>query len=256
MLVENYSNSRPRQTHRLTRQFLVAVRPTILENQSVSVLAKACLANGLLRSSSKFRRRISIIGVVSSRSRAKIDEVTLDALRTRQSLVKGERLVRHEMRAVLPVVLPLRGACKGWGQGVWDSNSHYTVNRPPHGVNATSACLVLGMCVFNLPGWRWATIKKVALDRLSRSLHSDVCDSDGCRDAVAHSRISGRGSRRSRAAPNNAYNKDNVALCLAVFVGFHFVFRSYSLTTEHRKKGCAVRIALLCTLSQNGYGDS
>ena len=40
--------------------------------------------------------------VVSSLSRAKIDEVTLDALRTRQSLVKGERLVRHEMRAVLP----------------------------------------------------------------------------------------------------------------------------------------------------------
>ena len=34
-------------------------------------------------------------------SRAKIEEVTLNALRTRQSLVKGERLVRHEMRAVL-----------------------------------------------------------------------------------------------------------------------------------------------------------
>ena len=37
-------------------------------------------------------------------SRAKIDEITLDALRTRQSLVKGERLVRDEMRAVLHVV--------------------------------------------------------------------------------------------------------------------------------------------------------
>ena len=36
-------------------------------------------------------------------SRAKIDEITLNALRTRQSLVKGERLVRHEMRAVLSV---------------------------------------------------------------------------------------------------------------------------------------------------------
>jgi len=54
----------------------------------------------------------------------------------------------------------------------------------------------------NLPGWRWATIKQVALDRLSRSLHSDVCDSDGCCDAVLHSTISGRGSRRERAAPN------------------------------------------------------
>ena len=56
--------------------------------------------------------------------------------------------------------------------------------------------------LLNLPGWRWATITKVALDRLSRSLHSDVCDSDGCRDAVVHSRISGRGNRRFRAVPN------------------------------------------------------
>ena len=36
-------------------------------------------------------------------NRTKIAEVTLNALRTRQSLVKGERLVRHEMRAVLSV---------------------------------------------------------------------------------------------------------------------------------------------------------
>ena len=41
--------------------------------------------------------------VVSGVSRAKIEEVTLNALRTRQSLVKGERLVRHEVRAVLPI---------------------------------------------------------------------------------------------------------------------------------------------------------
>ena len=38
---------------------------------------------------------------VSGVNRTKIAEVTLNALRTRQSLVKGERLVRHEMRAVL-----------------------------------------------------------------------------------------------------------------------------------------------------------
>ena len=55
----------------------------------------------------------------------------------------------------------------------------------------------------NLPGWRWAMITKVALDRLSRSLHSDVCDSDGLRDAAIHSTISGRGSRRDRAASNS-----------------------------------------------------
>ena len=54
----------------------------------------------------------------------------------------------------------------------------------------------------NLPGWRWATITKVALDRLSRSLHSDVCDSDGLRDAAIHSTISGSGGRRDRATSN------------------------------------------------------
>ena len=51
----------------------------------------------------------------------------------------------------------------------------------------------------NLPGWRWAMITKVALDRLSRSLHSDVCDSDGLRDAAIHSTISGSGGRRDCA---------------------------------------------------------
>ena len=50
---------------------------------------------------------------------------------------------------------------------------------------------------------------KVALDRLSRSLHSDVCDSDGCRDAVVHSTISGRGCWRARAASNNIITEQN-----------------------------------------------
>ena len=53
---------------------------------------------------------VSWFSKVSGVSRTKIDEVTLNALRTRQSLVKGERLVRHEMRAVLKVKLAKRGA--------------------------------------------------------------------------------------------------------------------------------------------------
>jgi hypothetical protein len=61
---------------------------------------------------------------------------------------------------------------------------------------------LLDQCACNLPGWRWATITKVALDRLSRSLHSDVCDSDGLRDAAIHSTISGRGGRRDCATSN------------------------------------------------------
>ena len=51
-------------------------------------------------------------------------------------------------------------------------------------------------------------ITKVALDRLSRSLHSDVCDSDGLRDAAIHSTISGSGGRRDCAASNNYSNKN------------------------------------------------
>ena len=65
------------------------------------------------------------------------------------------------------------------------------------------------ICWCNLPGWRWATIKQVALDRLSRSLHSDVCDSDGCNDVVVHSTISGRGGWRERAALNNSSSKQS-----------------------------------------------
>ena len=44
--------------------------------------------------------------LVSGVSRARLEEVTLNALRTRQSLVKGERLVRHEVRAVLHIEIP------------------------------------------------------------------------------------------------------------------------------------------------------
>ena len=83
----------------------------------------------------------------------------------------------------------------------WIKSIKLTSMRPHadfHGSRKLSACAK----TCNLPGWRWATITKVALDRLSRSLHSDVCDSDGCCDAVLHSRISGCGSRRFRAVPN------------------------------------------------------
>ena len=83
--------------------------------------------------------------------------------------------------------------------------------RPPESTKPTMYLIrknlrgtLLGDC--NLPGWRWATITKVALDRLSRSLHSDVCDSDGLRDAAIHSTISGSGGRRDRAASNKYAN--------------------------------------------------
>ena len=75
------------------------------------------------------------------------------------------------------------------------------VLRPASSKNSTGSAAWPFLCN-NLPGWRWATITKVALDRLSRSLHSGVCDSDGLRDAAIHSTISGSGGRRDRATSN------------------------------------------------------
>ena len=87
---------------------------------------------------------------------------------------------------------PLRGAARTDEQ-----------KRPSPAMMETRKVLLFsGVGAGNLPGWRWATITKVALDRLSRSLHSDVCDSDGLRDAAIHSTISGRGGRRASAASN------------------------------------------------------
>ena len=43
------------------------------------------------------------IHIVSPKKGHKNLEVALNAITTRQSLVKGERLVRHEMRAVIPI---------------------------------------------------------------------------------------------------------------------------------------------------------
>ena len=53
----------------------------------------------------------------------------------------------------------------------------------------------------NLPGWRWAGIKQLALVGSSSSLHSEACKALGGSDGVVHSRISGSGGC-VRAAAN------------------------------------------------------
>ena len=70
-------------------------------------------------------------GIVSGVSRTKIEEVTLDALRTRQSLVKGERLVRHEMRAVLDVASAVRGAFEMSGFPCGANGVAFAAKRSP-----------------------------------------------------------------------------------------------------------------------------
>jgi hypothetical protein len=52
--------------------------------------------------------------------------------------------------------------------------------------------------VGNLPGWRWARIKQLALVGLSSSRHSEVCNALGCTSGVAHSIISVHGISRPR----------------------------------------------------------
>ena len=47
--------------------------------------------------------------------------------------------------------------------------------------------------MLNLPGWRWARIKQLALVGSSSSLHSEACKALGGSDGVVHSRISGSG---------------------------------------------------------------
>ena len=75
---------------------------------------------------------------VSGVSRTKIAEVTLNALRTRQSLVKGERLVRHEMRAVLSdLVADFRSRRCNVGSAGGPIDLTYTLDFYNHRIIAT-----------------------------------------------------------------------------------------------------------------------
>ena len=82
---------------------LVSLHEMVLVQNASTAVAAATAA----RTQTTNINSVSVSGV----SRAKIEEVTLNALRTRQSLVKGERLVRTEVRAVLHTIV--------WGRGTW-----------------------------------------------------------------------------------------------------------------------------------------
>ena len=55
-------------------------------------------------------------------------------------------------------------------------------------------------CRINLPGWRWARIKQLALVGSSSSRHSEACKALGGSFGVVHSKISVCGSSRSRGS--------------------------------------------------------
>ena len=123
--------------------------------------------------------------------------------------------------------------------GLLASNVNYFSARSHPSRSADVAIHTDGHCCpFNLPGWRWATIKQVALDRLSRSLHSDVCDSDGLRDAAIHSTISGSGGRRDRATSNRSKLVPTRTI-RAVRTGLHHSHRS---CCSYRTVPCADNI--------------
>ena len=50
----------------------------------------------------------------------------------------------------------------------------------------------------NLPGWRWARIKQLALVGSSSSWHSEACKALGGSSGAVHSKISDCGSLRTR----------------------------------------------------------
>ena len=77
----------------------------------------------------------------------------------------------------------------------------------------------------------------MALDRLSRSLHSDVCDSDGCCDAVVHSTISGSEDRRTRAVLNDT-SKQTARAQQHAICGSPFSFFSGGFLQQHAFCGC------------------
>ena len=52
--------------------------------------------------------------------------------------------------------------------------------------------------MLNLPGWRWARIKQLALVGSSSSLHSEVCKALRGSSGVVYSKISGCGNTRTR----------------------------------------------------------
>ena len=64
-----------------------------------------------------------------------------------------------------------------------------------HGKGRKKVC-VLNKC--NLPGWRWARIKQLALVGLSSSWHSEACNALRDSTGVAYSEISVRGNQRTR----------------------------------------------------------
>ena len=72
---------------------------------------------------------------------------------------------------------------------------------------------VESICVVpsNLPGWRWAGIKQLALVGSSSSLHSEACKALGGSDGVIHSRISDSGG--CVRADTNSYGHCFVWCC-------------------------------------------
>ena len=69
------------------------------------------------------------------------------------------------------------------------------------------------LSLINLPGWRWARIKQLALVGLSSSRHSEACNALGGPFGVAHSIISVHGFSRPRGgqrAPISEYETAGV----------------------------------------------
>ena len=74
-----------------------------------------------------FPLRLRLSLWLAAKTAQKFQQITLDALRTRQSLVKGERLVRHEMRAVLPLGHPGAISHEVFGMHIWNAATERSI---------------------------------------------------------------------------------------------------------------------------------
>ena len=67
------------------------------------------------------------------------------------------------------------------------------------------------LATINLPGWRWARIKQLALVGLSSSRHSEACNALGGPFGVAHSIISVHGFSRPRGGQRGGISDEETA---------------------------------------------
>ena len=118
----------------------------------------------------------------------------------------------------------------------------------------TERCITLG---HNLPGWRWARIKQLALVGLSSSWHSEVCNALGDSFGVAHSKISDCGNPRTRGCQlcmiSNIVPRISVVVS-RLFVQIMFAYYVHSLhVAQNYNVGISLNLEKMSTVLEHDH---